>query len=128
MTSQVAIGLDGWRAAVDRNDPERSEDLWGAGPHLLLTPLADRPWAADPVLDFGVETVRLSNGEERSAAFVFGAGLRSRFGSRWSVEALARNRFLTVEEEPVDGVATGRDTDLGEIAVELTWTSGGHGL
>ncbi|MBA3585546.1 MAG: hypothetical protein H0W36_13685, partial [Gemmatimonadetes bacterium] len=66
-------------------------------------------------------------GEDRTAAFVFGAGLRRRWGSRWSVEGLVRNRFLSVEEEPVEDVATGRDANLWEIALELDFAPGGHG-
>ncbi|HUP01775.1 MAG TPA: hypothetical protein VM737_09700 [Gemmatimonadota bacterium] len=125
VTSQVAIGVDVWGAGLERVGG--SGTIRAGGPHLVLTPLAERASAVDPVLDFGVETVRLNDGEDRGAALVFGAGLRRRWGSRWSIEGLARNRLLTIEEEPFEGVATGRDADLWEVALELAWTSGGHG-
>lgn len=125
--SQVALGADLWGGRFPSDPAAPDALLWGAGPHLVLTPLADRAWAADPILDFGLEAIRLDDGEDRTAAFVFGAGLRRRWGSRWSVEGLVRNRFLSVEEEPVEDVATGRDANLWEIALELDFAPGGHG-
>lgn len=127
--TQIALGVDGWAASLDRAavDSSSAGALWGVGLHLLLTPLADRPWAADPVLDFGLEGLQLEDGEDRSAAFVFGAGMRRRWGGRWSMAAIVRNRFLTIEEEPVDDIATGRDAQLWEVALELDYAPGGHG-
>jgi len=131
--SQVALGAGVWRAGLDPEaDPHpdqgrRPDAVWGGGVHLLLTPLADRPWPADPILDFALETVRLDDAEDRSTSFVFGAGLRRRWGSRWSIQAVVRNRFLSIEEEPVEGVATGRDADLWEVALELAFAPAGHG-
>lgn len=137
VASQVALGADVWRANLDPEadpgpdpdpDPDRGppDGVWGGGFHLVLTPLADRPWLADPVLDFGLETVRLDDAEDRSTSFVFGAGLRRRWRSRWSAQAVVRNRFLSIEEEPVEGVATGRDANLWEVALELTFAPAGH--
>jgi hypothetical protein len=55
---------------------------------------------------------------DRGPAIVFGVGVEKRFG-RWTVQPSVRNRFLTVDEESIDGVSTGRDASLWEITIAL---------
>ncbi|HUP19465.1 MAG TPA: hypothetical protein VM778_05880 [Gemmatimonadota bacterium] len=109
----VTVGIEGWRAV-----PGEGPDFGGVGARMAVTPGAGRGWAADPVLVFGVEAVEVDDGEDRGPAFVAGAGVR-KDARRWTLQAEVLHRLLTVEEEPVNGVETGRDAALWEIRVAI---------
>lgn len=119
---RVSLEVEAWRRATGSRafpdadgEPAAAElEVWGAALSLGVSPLAGER-AVDPHLSFGVETVRAGDDEDRSAAFVSGAGLRSRLGGRWILRLDLRNHFLTIEEPEVDGVETGRDASLWEI-------------
>lgn len=99
-------------------------DLWGAGVSLGVSPLATRR-RIDPHLLFGVETVRGNDDEERGAVFVAGGGFRTGLASRWIARVDLRNHFMTIDEDEVDGVVTGRDASLWELRAGLGVRLGG---
>lgn len=109
---QASLGIEAWRTPAD------GAPVWGVVFQLVAVPWAGR-WAVDPALLFGVETIRADDEEERSLAFLGGLGARLPLGSRWTLETSLRNHFLTIEEERVDGVETGRDASLWEVGVGL---------
>lgn len=130
---RVSLEIDAWRyAGQGRRDPlfDPAEpsleglDLWGAGFALGVAPLAGSR-AVDPHLLFGIETIRAGDDEERSPAFVSGAGLRARLGGGWVARVDLRNHFLAIEEDEVDGVETGRDATLWELRVGVGLRLGG---
>ncbi|MBW3660310.1 MAG: hypothetical protein KY397_01580 [Gemmatimonadetes bacterium] len=133
---RVALALEGWRHELEgRTDPlfdpprgsespERGAAVWGAGLHLVVLPTGGRR-SIGPTLQFGVESVRTDDAEDRSLAFVSGAGVRGRFGGRGIVRVDVRNHFLTVDEDEVDGVETGRDASLWEIRAGIGLRFGG---
>ncbi len=89
-------------------------DLWGAGVSLGVSPLVESR-RIDPHLLFGIETVRANDDEERGAAFVAGGGFRAGLVDRWIARVDLRNHFMTIDEDEVDGVATGRDASMWEL-------------
>lgn len=123
----VALAAGAWLgrvdAAVDTLDTGSLEgrSMVGAGIVLDLTPLGDRGGATQPVLRFGLESIHVDDRLERGPAFVFGAGLERRLGSTWAVAFRVENRFLTIERQPVDGVATSRDVALWSGGLALAW-------
>lgn len=117
----VALAGEAWRAGQGGGD---GGAVAGAGARLIATPWAARGWPAEPVLHFGVELLHADDGEDRGPAFVSGLGLRRELGPRWALYGTLLHHFLTVDEEPVDGVATGRDAALWEARVALAWRSG----
>jgi hypothetical protein len=100
------------------------ESLRGFGAVALFRPWAERAWPADPAFEFGIEHVDGGDDEDRGPGFVFGAGLERR-SAHWAIEAGARHHFLTVEEDEVDGVATGRDAELWEVRAAVSLLLGG---
>jgi hypothetical protein len=130
MTPMVALGAGAWlgriNAAADTLDtgPLESRSLVGAGLVLDLAPFADRGGATQPTLRFGLESIQVDDRLDRGPAFVFGAGLERRLGSSWAVAVRVENRFLTIEREPVEGVATSRDVTLWSGSLGLTWGPG----
>lgn len=123
----VALAAGAWigriDAAADTLDagPLESRSMVGAGLVLDLTPLADRAGATQPVLRFGIESIRVDDRLDRGPAFVFGAGVERRIASSWAIALRVENRFLTVERQPVDGVATSRDVALWSGSLALAW-------
>lgn len=130
---------DGWGPAVGlrvdyRVDPkvtlggamwwaDAEPTLWAAGVGLSLAPWGGRPLPLQPEIFFGVDFLSVDDDLDRGPAFVFGVGAEKRLG-RWTIEPSVRNRFLTVDEEPIDGVSTGRDASLWEIALALGYVFG----
>lgn len=108
---KVALGTALWWA-----DTERS--LWAAGVGLSLAPWGGRPLPVQPKIFFGIDFLLVDDDLDRGPALVFGAGVEKRFG-RWTIEPSVRNRFLTVDEESIEGVSTGRDASLWEIGFAL---------
>lgn len=92
----------------------------GGGLRMAVTPWAGRGWAVDPALVFGIERLDADDDEDRGVSFVSGAGVRKDVGA-WTLQAEVLHRQLTVEETPVDGIATGRDVTLWEARVALGW-------
>lgn len=133
---RVALALEAWRHSLTGDtdpsfdpapgaEPPRTDDaVWSAGVHLVAIPLGGRP-AVEPTLQFGLETVRADDDEDRGVAFVSGAGLRGRMSARWSARLDVRNHFLTVDEGEVDGIGTGRDASLWELRAGIGWRIGG---
>jgi hypothetical protein len=113
---KVALGTALWWA-----DAERS--LWAAGVGLSLAPWGGRPLPVQPKIFFGVDLLSVDDDLDRGPALVFGVGVEKRFG-RWVVEPSVRNRFLTVDEESIDDVSTGRDASLWEIGLALGYVFG----
>jgi hypothetical protein len=113
---KVALGTALWWA-----DAERS--LWAAGVGLSLAPWGGRPLPLQPKIFFGVDFLSVDDDLDRGPALVFGVGVEKRLG-RWTVEPSVRNRFLTVDEESIDGVSTGRDASLWEIGFALGYAFG----
>lgn len=104
--------------------PEAGAAAWSAALHLVAAPLGgSRP--VEPTLQFGLERFLVDDGEDRSVAFVSGAGIRARVGARWSARLDVRNHYLTIREDDVDGVETGRDASLWEARAGLGWRIGG---
>lgn len=132
----MALAVEAWRHALEGGTdplfdpapgaeaPLPDDAIWGVGVHLLAIPLGGRP-AVEPTLQFGLETLRTDDAEERSVAFVAGAGLRAGIGAAWSARIDVRNHLLIVDEAPVDGVETGRDAHLWEVRAGLGWRIGG---
>jgi hypothetical protein len=127
----VALGIEAWRGEVEAQPGNRP--VWGAGAHMRATPWAGRDWALQPALHFGVEHIAVDDDEDRSLAFVAGAGL-ARLARRWSLDVAVRNHHLSVDEEPVDrpdpngeSVETGRDSTLWELRASLALVFGAGG-
>lgn len=126
-TPMVSIGIGAWVGAVDAaadtldQEPLESRSLQGVGLVLELAPLTDRGGATQPVLRFGIESVSVDDRLDRGPAFLFGAGLERRVGRSWAIAGRVENRFLTIEREAVDGVATSRDVALWSIGFALAW-------
>ena len=56
---------------------------------------------------------------------MFGLGVERPVAGRGRLEVGARHHFLTVDEEEVDGVATGRDAEMWEIRAAASLLLGG---
>ena len=127
LTPMVALGAGAWLGRIDAaadtldTGPPESRSLFGAGLVLDLAPFADRGGATQPVLRFGLESIQVDDRLERGPAFVFGAGVERRLGSSWALALRVENRFLTIEREPVEGVATSRDVTLWSGGLALAW-------
>lgn len=91
---------------------------------MIVTPWSERRWPIDPALHFGIEFVDADDEEDRGPAFVSGAGIRRDAGSRWTLHATLLHHYLTVEDDPVDGVETGHDATLWEARLAIGWRSG----
>ena len=113
---QVTIAGEAWRA---------SHPLLGLGAVATFRPWIGRGWPADLGFDFGIESIDADDGEERGPAFVFGIGAERPLVGRGTIEVAARHHFLTVDEEEVDGVATGRDAELWELRAGASLLLGG---
>jgi hypothetical protein len=115
VTPQVTLSAEAWSGS-----PER-----GLGAFATLRPWVGRGWPADPAFEFGIESVDGDDDEDRGPGFVFGLGLERALGNRVAVQAGLRQHFLTVDEEAVDGVDTGRDSELWELRAGLALLLGG---
>jgi hypothetical protein len=127
-TPAVTIGAEAWVAALDRaGDPSESVDatLRGLGAFATFRPWLGRGWGVDPAFDFGLEFLDAEDEEDRGAAFVFGLGIERMVAGRGAVEVAARHHFLTVDEDEVDGVATGRDAEMWELRASASLLLGG---
>lgn len=126
-TPQVTLSGEAWFGSLDRTGAEGSADgsLRAVGAFATFRPWIGREWPADLAFEFGLESIDGGDEEDRGPAFVFGLGVERRLGSRAVIEAGARHHFLTVDEEEVDGVATGRDADLWELRAGLSLLLGG---
>ena len=113
---KVALGAALWWA-------DAKPSLWAAGVGLSLAPLGGHPLRLQPKIYFGIDFLFVDDDLDRGPALVFGAGVEKRFG-RWTIEPTVRNRFLTVDEESIDDVSTGRDASLWEIGLALGYTFG----
>ena len=125
-TPQVTLAGEGWLGSIERSDAGGSADLVGLGAHATFRPWTGRGWPADLAFDFGLERVDASDDEDRSLGFVFGLGVERRVARRLQVETAARHHFLTVDEEDVDGVATGRNAEMWEIRAGVSLVLGGE--
>ena len=114
-TPQVTLTGEAWYGSSQR----------GLGAFVTLRPWIGRGWPADPAFDFGLESVDGGDDEDRGPAFVFGLGLERAIGRRGRFSAGVRHHFLTVDEEEVDGVATGRDSELWDVRAGLSLLVGG---
>lgn len=127
VTSTVALGAGAWLGRIDAaadtldTDPLESRSLVGAGLVLDLAPFAERGGATQPILRFGLESIQVDDRQDRGPAFLFGAGVERRLGPSWALALRVENRFLTIEREPVDGVATSRDVALWSASLGLSW-------
>ncbi|HYO47583.1 MAG TPA: hypothetical protein VEY33_12935 [Gemmatimonadota bacterium] len=125
----VAGARAGWRPTpqVTLSGEAWSTDgsLRAVGAFATLRPWTGRGWPVDLAFDFGLESIDGNDDEDRGPAFVFGLGVERPLGGRGVIEAGARHHFLTVDEEEVDGVATGRDADLWEIRAGVSLLLGG---
>jgi hypothetical protein len=127
VTSQVALAAGAWLGRIDAaadtldTGPLESRSLVGAGVVLDLNPFADRGGATQPLLRFGLESIQVDDRLDRGPAFVFGAGVERRLGPAWALAFRLENRFLTIDREPVDGVATSRDVALWSGSLGLAW-------
>lgn len=127
VTSQVALSAEAWLGRIDAaadtldTGPLDGRSLVGVGLVLDLTPFADRGNATQPVLRFGLESIQVDDRLDRGPAFVFGAGVERRLSSMWALALRVENRFLTIERQPVDGVATSRDVALWSGSLGLAW-------
>lgn len=131
VSPMAALGIGLWAGTVDATAdtlderPPESRSLLGVGVALELAPLAERGRATQPVLRFGIESVSVDDRLDRGPAFLVGAGLERRLGRSWALAGRVENRFLTVEREPVDGVATNRDVALWSVGLAVAWGRGG---
>lgn len=114
-TPQVTLSGEAWYGSSQR----------GIGAFATLRPWIGRGWPADPAFDFGLESVDGDDDEDRGPAFVFGLGVERPLGRRARAHAAVRQHFLTVDEEEVEGVATGRDSELWEVRAGLSLLLGG---
>lgn len=118
--ARAAFVAEAWRGTADPPAGATGDalDVEALGLHLELTPWADRGWPVDPAFGFGLERVDADDGMDRGTAFVSMLGIRAGAG-RLAFHAQTRNHLLSVEEEPVDGVETGRDSQLWEARIGL---------
>lgn len=114
-TRQVTLSGEAWFGS----------SLRGFGAFATLRPWVDRGWPADPAFDFGLESVASDDEEDRGPGFVFGLGVERALGRRASLHAALRQHFLTIDEEEVDGVATGRSSELWEMRAGASVLLGG---
>lgn len=114
-TPQVTLSGEAWFGSSRR----------GVGAFATLRPWIGRGWPADPAFDFGLESVDGGDGEDRGPAFVFGLGIERALGHLGRLHAGVRHHFLTVDEDEVEGVATGRDSELWEVRAGLSLLVGG---
>jgi hypothetical protein len=123
---QVTLAGEAWRASLERLDADAADgSLLGVGAFATFRPWIGRGWPADLAFDFGLEAIDADDDEERGPAFVFGIGVERALASRGSIEVSARHHFVTVDEEEVDGVATGRDAELWELRAGASLLLGG---
>jgi hypothetical protein len=128
-TPGVTLAAEAWFAALDRAaDSDGSADgtLRGLGAFASFRPWIGRGWSLDPAFDFGVEFLDAEDEEERGSAFVFGLGIERALAGRGAIEVAARHHFLTVDEDEVDGVATGRDAEMWELRAAASLLLGGE--
>lgn len=114
-TPQVTLAAEAWGGSSVR----------GLGAFATLRPWIGRGWLADPAIDFGLESVDADDEEDRGPAFVFGLGVERAIGRRGRLHAGVRQHFLTIDEEEVEGVATGRDSELWEVRAGVSLLVGG---
>lgn len=114
-TPQVTLSGEAWFGSSHR----------GFGAFATLRPWIGRGWPADPTLDFGLESVDGDDDEDRGPGFVFGLGVERALGRRGTLHAALRQHFLTIDEEEVDGVATGRSSELWEMRAGASVLVGG---
>lgn len=121
---RVALGFEAWRA-----EPGDLGSVTAAGAHLRVAPWSDR-WPLSPALHVGIEGLFSDDEEERSVAFVAGAGL-VHLARRWTLDLAVRNHHLSIAEDPVprDGelVETARDSSLWEVRAALAVVLGAGG-
>lgn len=120
----AALGIEAWRGRLETAAGDVTVEALGA--HFRATPWAARGWPLDPALHFGVERIAVDDDEDRSLAFVAGAGL-AHLGPRWVVDLAARNRVLSVGAEAADAIddPVPRDATLWEVRVTLAVVLGG---
>jgi hypothetical protein len=126
----VTLAGEAWFGSLERSGEESGEGstsgtLRGLGAFATFRPWTGGGWPADPAFDFGLESVDASDDEDRGPAFVFGIGIERAIAGRGVIEAGARHHFLTVDEEEVDGIATGRDAEMWEIRAAASLLLGG---
>lgn len=114
-TPQVTLSGEAWFGSSQR----------GVGAFATLRPWIARGWPADPAFDFGLESVDGKDAEDRGPGFVFGLGVERSLGRRGALHAAVRHHFLTVDEDEVDGVATGRSSELWELRAGVSFLAGG---
>ena len=114
-TPQVTLSGEAWFGSSQR----------GFGAFATLRPWIGRDWPADPAFDFGLESVDGDDDEDRGPGFVFGLGVERALGRRGALHAAVRQHFLTIDEEEVDGIATGRSSELWELRGGLSFLLGG---
>lgn len=125
-TPQVTLSGEAWRASLERSgESGGAADLVGLGAFITFRPWTDRGWLADPAFDFGLESVDADDDEDRGPGFVFGLGVERRVTRRAAIEVGARHHFLTVDEEEIDGIATGRDAEMWELRAAVSLVLGG---
>ncbi|HET6361207.1 MAG TPA: hypothetical protein VFH11_04040 [Gemmatimonadota bacterium] len=107
---QVTLSAEAWFGSSHR----------GFGGFASVRPWIGRGWPADPAFDFGLESIDGDDEEERGPGFVFGLGIERALGRRGALHAAVRQHFLTIDEEEVDGVATGRNSELWEVRAGLS--------
>ncbi len=113
-TPQVTLSGEAWFGSSQR----------GFGAFATLRPWIGRGWPADPAFDFGIESIDGEDDEDRGPGFVFGLGLERALGRRGTLHAAVRQHFLTIDEEEVDGIATGRSSELWELRAGLSFLVG----
>ena len=113
--SQVTLSGEAWAGSSHR----------GFGAFATLRPWTGRGWPADPAFDFGLESIDGDDDADRGPGFVFGLGVERALGRRGRLHASARQHFLTIDEEEVDGVATGRSSELWEVRAGASFLLGG---
>lgn len=125
-TPQVTLAGEAWIGSLERTAEDGgSTDLVGLGAFATFRPWTGRGWPADLAFDFGLESVDAHDEEGRGPGFVFGLGVERRLAGRALIEAGVRHHFLTVDEEEVDGIATGRDAEMWEIRAGVSLVLGG---
>jgi hypothetical protein len=112
---QITLSGEAWLESSHR----------GFGAFATLRPWMGRGWPADPAFDFGLESVDGDDGEDRGPGFVFGLGVERALGRHGALHAAVRQHFLTIDEDEVDGVATGRNSELWEVRAGLSFLVGG---
>ena len=127
-TPAVTLAGEAWFTPLERDtetDGPGDTTLRGLGAVAAFRPWLGRGWPADPLFDVGVEFLDADDEEDRGPAFVFGLGIERPVTGRGRLEVGARHHFLTVDEEEVDGVATGRDAEMWEIRAAASLLLGG---